>query len=292
MEVNMPENEEGKKSPGESFADMFKEFGSAISEIFNDPQLKEKAREFGESASASAKVFASRFKDEDVKNKFKDVGKAAKNFGEGVADYFKDDREKAQNKAETNTASDSGAAVEDESKKKLIITAPGGQASEKAVAVPKDNRISRITGYSFAIAWSIILIIFFNFFSRYIAYYQYDELAKNWNIFPFITSSFVAWLPILTISLSVSIIGNIILIINDSFYVSNVTNIVMNIFGIASVSTLLSLFPFDFSVFPGLNLNVINVPIITIILILIIVGLAVGIFVRFIKIVVKTAKSS
>ncbi|MBU4293597.1 MAG: hypothetical protein KJ770_06060 [Actinobacteria bacterium] len=88
----MPENEEGKKSPGGSFADMFKEFGSAMSEIFNDPKLKEKAKEFGESASASAKIFASRFKDEDVKKKFKDVGKAAKNFGEGVADYFKDDK--------------------------------------------------------------------------------------------------------------------------------------------------------------------------------------------------------
>jgi hypothetical protein len=288
----MPENEEGKKSPGESFADMFKEFGSAMSEIFNDPKLKEKAKEFGESASASAKVFASRFKDEDVKKKFKDVGKAAKNFGEGVADYFKDDKEKAQNKTETTAASESGATVEDEPKKKLIETAPGSKVSEKTDVISIDNRARRITGYSIAIAWSFILIIFFNFYSRYMAYFQYDELAKNWNIFPFITSSFVAWLPILTISLIVSIIGNIILIINDSFYVSNITNIVMNIFGIASVSTLLWLFPFDFSVFPNLNLSAINVPIIKIILILIIIGLGIGIFVRFIKIVVKVAKSN
>jgi hypothetical protein len=291
----MPENEEGRKSPGESFADMFKEFGSAMAEIFNDPKLKEKAKEFGESASASAKVFASRFKDEDVKNKFKDVGKAAKNFGEGVADYFKDDKEKAQNKAESAASSDSGTngtTTEDQSKKKLIETVSNSQPGEKANTVSKDNRTGRITGYSIAIAWSFILIIFFNFYSRYIAYYQYDELAKSWNIFPFITSSFVAWLPILTISLIASIIGNVILIINDSFYVSNITNIVMNIFGIASVSTLLSLFPFDFSVFPNLNLNAINFPIITIILILIIIGLAIGIFVRFIKIIVKAAKSS
>ena len=288
----MPENEEGKKSPGESFADMFKEFGSAMSEIFNDPKLKEKAKEFGESASASAKVFASRFKDEDVKKKFKDVGKAAKNFGEGVADYFKDDKEKAQNKAETAAASDSGATVEDEPKKKLIETVSSSQASEKTVAVPKDNKTGRITGYSIAIAWSFVLIIFFNFYSKYIAYYVYDELAKTWNTFPFITGSFAAWLPILTISLIVSIIGNIILIINDSFYVSNITNIVMNIFGIASVSTLLSLFPFDFSVLPDINLNGILIPIITIILILIIIGLGIGIFVRFIKILVKAAKSS
>ncbi len=288
----MPENEEGKKSPGESFADMFKEFGNAMSEIFNDPKLREKAREFGESASASAKVFASRFKDEDVKNKFKDVGKAAKNFGEGVADYFKDDKEKTQNKAETDANSDSGATVGDESKKKLIETTSSSRESKKAADTSRDNRAGRITGYSIAIAWSIILIIFFNFYYRYIAYYQYDELAKNWNIFPFVTSSFVAWLPILTISLIVSIIGNIILIINDSFYVSNITNIVMNIFGIASVSTLLSLFPFNFSVFPDNNLSGILIPVITAILIIIIVGLGIGIFVRFIKIVVKAAQSS
>jgi hypothetical protein len=66
----------------------------------------------------------------------------------------------------------------------------------------------------------------------------------------------------------------------------------MNIFGIASVSTLLSLFPFDFSVLPDINLNGILNPIVTVALILIIVGLGIGIFVRFIKIIVKVAKSS
>lgn len=287
----MPENEEGKKSPGESFADMFKEFGNAISEIFNDPKLKEKAKEFGESASASAKVFASRFKDEEVKKKFKDVGKAAKNFGEGMADYFKDDKEKAQNKSENTAAPNVKTVEEEESKKKLIESASNSKESVKADAVIKDNKTARITGYSIAIAWDIVLIIFFNFYSRYIAYYQYNELTKSWGIFPFVTGTFVAWLPILTISLVVSIMGNIILIINDSFYVNNVTNIVMNIFGIASVSTLLSLFPFDFNVSSDVNLNGILVPIVTAFLILIIVGLGIGILVRFIKILVETAKS-
>jgi hypothetical protein len=288
----MPDNEEGRKSPGESFADMFKEFGSAMAEIFNDPKLKEKAKEFGESASASAKVFASRFKDEDVKTKFKDVGKAAKNFGEGVADYFKDDKEKAKNKAETAAPGDSGATTEDQSKKKLNETATVSQVSKKNEDIGRDNKTGRITGYSFAIAWCFILIIFFNFYYKYIAYYQYDELTKSWNIFPFVTSSFMAWLPILTISLIVSIIGNVVLIINDSYNVSNITNIVMNIFSIASVSTLLWLFPFDFSVFPGMNLTGILVPVLTIVFILIIIGLGIDILVRFIKIIVKIAKSS
>ena len=41
-----------------------------MSEIFNDPELKQKAKEFAESAAESAKAFGSRFNDEDVKDKF------------------------------------------------------------------------------------------------------------------------------------------------------------------------------------------------------------------------------
>ena len=32
-----------KKPPTESFAEMFKTFGQALSEVFNDPELKQKA---------------------------------------------------------------------------------------------------------------------------------------------------------------------------------------------------------------------------------------------------------
>ena len=83
-----------KKATAEIFADMFKKFGQAMGEIFDDPELKEKAREFAESAAESAKAFGNRFKDEDVKDKFKDVGKAAEDFGKSVADHFKKDKEK------------------------------------------------------------------------------------------------------------------------------------------------------------------------------------------------------
>jgi tRNA(Ser,Leu) C12 N-acetylase TAN1 len=57
------EQNAGKKTSTENFADMFRAFGQAVSEIFNDPELKEKAKEFAESAAESAKTFRSRFKD-------------------------------------------------------------------------------------------------------------------------------------------------------------------------------------------------------------------------------------
>ncbi len=91
----MPQEENpGKKGAAESFGEMFEAFGKAMSEIFNDPELKEKAREFCKSAARSAEIFGSRFKDEDVRAKFRDIGKAAQDFGESVADHFKEDKDK------------------------------------------------------------------------------------------------------------------------------------------------------------------------------------------------------
>ncbi|MFC1904927.1 hypothetical protein ACFLXT_04110 [Chloroflexota bacterium] len=87
------EQNSDKKTSAENFADIFKTFAQAMSEIFNDPELKQKAQEFADSAAESAKVFGSRFQDEDVKGKFRDVGKAAENFGANIADCFKKDKE-------------------------------------------------------------------------------------------------------------------------------------------------------------------------------------------------------
>ena len=62
------EQNEDKKTSTESFTEIFKTFGQAMSEIFNDPELKQKAKEFAESAAESAKALGSRFQDEDVKD--------------------------------------------------------------------------------------------------------------------------------------------------------------------------------------------------------------------------------
>jgi hypothetical protein len=79
----------GKKQTADSFVEIFRAFGQAIGEVFDDPQLKSKAKEFADTATDSAKTLANRFKDEDVKAKFRDVGKAAEEFGKSVADHFK-----------------------------------------------------------------------------------------------------------------------------------------------------------------------------------------------------------
>ena len=51
--------------------------------------LKEKAKEFGDSATKAAKTFGSRFQDDDVKAKFREAGLAAQDFGKSITDRFK-----------------------------------------------------------------------------------------------------------------------------------------------------------------------------------------------------------
>jgi uncharacterized protein len=86
------EKNAGKKQPADSFTEIFMAFGQAIGDVFDDPELKDKAREFADTAADSARALADRFKDEDVKAKFRDIGKAAEEFGKNVADYFQKDK--------------------------------------------------------------------------------------------------------------------------------------------------------------------------------------------------------
>jgi len=311
------DEKKSKSNPSDNFAEMMKDFGSAIAEIFNDPALKEKAKEFGQSATDSAQTFASRFKDEDVKKKFKDLGTTAKKFGDSVAAYFKDDTNKTGS-GSTGQDTESGQQPEDsqddeggDDKEEPETT--GNQAAAKEVissiekqdgtvdsskvkverGLPRSerDRNARITGYCFAIAWSIIFLIFFNFFNKYIAFYLFDSQSETWITMPVITSAFGAWLPFVNASLLVSIIGNAVLIINDSFYFNNITNIVMHFFSISAAAALLILFPFDFTVMQTSVLSEILVPLIRIVLIVIIVGLSVGAIARFIKIIVKAVRA-
>lgn len=325
------ENPSDKKSAAENFGDMLKEFGSAVAEIFNDPELKNKAREFGESAKESAKTFASRFKDEEVKGKFKDVGKAAQNFGESVSDYFKQDKGKDEDSSEKEDINDESNAPDapenEESKKKLNeeknidqVINTNNEASQQKEDVKdinynstnkngikksssefdgrfdnyfKSPRAGRITGYVFAIIFSIAWLIFINYFYRYIAFYNHSVIdgVTTLKIVPVFTENIKYWLPFYTISIGIGILGNIILIIYERFYLSKIISIITNLFFLAATATLLQLFPFNFSGIPFDGLRVAAPSITIAVLIIIIIGVGIGIVVDFIKLIVFFARS-
>ena len=75
----------------------------------------------------------------------------------------------------------------------------GKQAGDRTEDYFKTSRAGRVTASSFAIAWSFVFLIFFNFFSQYIAYYQYE--SGRWFGYSVLTADFSAWLPIITTTL-------------------------------------------------------------------------------------------
>ena len=168
----------------------------------------------------------------------------------------------------------------------------GKQIGDKVGQFFESTRGGRITASAFTIAWSIILLIFFNFFNHYVAYYHSETAdgITTWTRYPFFTQDINLWLPILTTALSLTILGHIILIIFNSYTLREIVLIILDALGLAVVLTLLSVFPFDFSVIPNATAADAAYSVVKILLILISIGIGIGIIVRFIKLIIHTAR--
>jgi len=296
--------EDRGKGPGESLGELVKEFGDAVSKIFDDPELKKKAKDFGDSAVKSAKLFGKRFKDEEVRSKFKDVGKAARDFGNSVSDYFKEDAETGI-KGPDSKKKDDWEEKLDQKMDQLSRKAEeaGEKFSRRAEEAGKEfgkkmekageridhhftgTRSGRITGYAFSIFWSFLILVLFNFYSHYIAIYNREMIdgVSRWTSYPLLTPDFCQWLPIVTAALIAVIIGNIILMVHDGYFFRQTVHISMDLFSLAATISLLVIFPFDFSVMPGNDLTNLLNPIVTAVLALASAGMGIGIIVRFVK---------
>ncbi|HUW46756.1 MAG TPA: DUF4870 domain-containing protein [Dehalococcoidia bacterium] len=156
------------------------------------------------------------------------------------------------------------------------------------------SRSGRITASAFAIAWSLVLLIFFNFFNQYVAYYQSETVGgiTTWTRYPFFTADVNLWLPILTATLIIAIVGHIILIILDRYILREMIHIVINAFSLWTVLTLLSVFPFDFSVIPNPTAADATHLGVSIFLIFISVGIGIAILVSVIKLIVNVVRGT
>jgi len=156
------------------------------------------------------------------------------------------------------------------------------------------GRTGRITASAFAIAWSIVLLIFFNFFNQYVAYYHSETLdgITTWTRYPFFTEDINLWLPILTATLIITIIGHIILIILDRYVLREMIHIVINAFSLWTILTLLTVFPFDFSVIPDPTAAEATYLGVMIFLIFISVAVGIAILVRVIKFIVNVVRGT
>jgi len=81
-------NQETKKAV-EKLGEMLRTFGDTLGEIFDDPDVKEKAKALASSVvDAAAKVVEDNVKAEEARAKFRNVGKAAKTLGNSLETHF------------------------------------------------------------------------------------------------------------------------------------------------------------------------------------------------------------
>jgi uncharacterized membrane protein len=170
----------------------------------------------------------------------------------------------------------------------------GQQISEKIEDYFKRKREGRIAESGFAIAWSIVLLIFFNFFNQYVAYYSSETVngATIWHRYPFFTQDISLWLPILTATLILTIIGHAILITFDRYTLRETIMIVLGALGLATVATLAAIFPFDFTVIPNATAADATYIGVRVLLVLISIGIGIGIIVRLVKLMVNIVRQS
>jgi uncharacterized membrane protein len=172
--------------------------------------------------------------------------------------------------------------------------AESGERSEERRHRHFRTRSGRMVTSAFAIAWSIALLIFFNFFNQYVAYYHSETVGgvTIWTRYPFFTGDVNLWLPILTATLVISIIGHVILIVRDAYILREVVHIVINTFALWTVAALLSIFPFDFTVIPSPSAADATYLGVRIFLILVSVGIGIAILVNVIRLIVNVVRGT
>jgi hypothetical protein len=191
--------------------------------------------------------------------------------------------------AETNRPTEAAFAAREEPRRTRVYERPDRTERFNARYYSHGAHIGRITGSAFAIAWSIALLIFFNFFNQYIAFYEHTA-ANQWIVHTLVTSDFSRWLPIVNTALSVTIIGHILVIIYDKYWARSLLHIIGDILGLATVVTLLAIYPFDFSSVPGTDsVHAIDIGLTTsLIIVAVICGISA--FARFISLIVHLAE--
>ncbi|UCD09971.1 MAG: hypothetical protein JSU79_04845 [Dehalococcoidales bacterium] len=107
------------------------------------------------------------------------------------------------------------------------------------------TRKTRIIVSVVAILWSIATLLFFNFFRDYMAYYH-DGVRDV-----FVTAEFVKWLWIHNPLLILTLISHSVFLVYERYVLRESILVFLAILGVASTAVLLSLFPFNFTVFPG-----------------------------------------
>lgn len=156
----------------------------------------------------------------------------------------------------------------------------------------RSKKAGRIGSSVGAIAWSIALLVLFNFFSQYIACYLGNTVngVTTWNIYPLLTAKFGLVLPFINIVLIISIVGHSIAIAFDRYILREIILIVLHILGLAAVLTFLRVFPLNFNVIPHAGVATISPTVAIVILNIIAIVLGIEVIVRLVRLIINVLK--
>ena len=114
------------------------------------------------------------------------------------------------------------------------------------------NRVKtgETSSHIFIILVTAAQLIFFTRFHKYIAW-AITEPDGSVTRLSMLTGDYFTWLPIMITGSIIVIVASVVMIIHDEYRFSRTIQIGFNIIGIAVSVSLVSIFPFDFSVIPN-----------------------------------------
>jgi len=112
------------------------------------------------------------------------------------------------------------------------------------------SREGETASHIFIILVTLAQFIFFTFFHKYIACYS-TEPDGNVTRLSMLTDEYFIWLPIMITASVLVIVASIAMIIYDNYRFRKTAEISFSIIGIIVAVSLVSIFPFDFSVIPN-----------------------------------------
>ena len=127
-------------------------------------------------------------------------------------------------------------------------------------------------------------LIIITSFHEYIAWYTREPDGSVTRL-PVLTNDYFIWLPIPVLASILAIVAYAVMIICDRFWFRMTAQIVVIIIGVAVVVSLLSIFPFDFSVIPNATAVAVVPTVVTAFLILMAVVYGVSALVLFLRLI-------
>ena len=115
---------------------------------------------------------------------------------------------------------------------------------------PQSGRCGEIASDLSIIFVTLVQLIFFTRFHRYIAWYTTGP-DGNVTRLSMLTDDYFTWLPFPIAASIVAIVAYTAMMFYDRYWFRMAAQIIVHVFGIAVVVSLLSIFPFDFSVIPN-----------------------------------------